>query len=328
MQTIKRVQQKEVPFSKLFEELTRLRVCEPERVVQVAQKRKRRKRLTDDGNLNILAADHPARRVIKAGNNAFAMADRQDFLTRIVRILSANAVDGVMTTMDVLEELLLLHDLMLSNDMPGFLDGKLMLVSLNRGGLNGVSWEMDDPMTGASPETTESMCMDGVKLLWRLCDDNNGSLETMNYCISAINEASKLKLPIFFEPLPVVREGGSYKLVKTAEALIPLIGAATALGDTSRYLWLKLPYCSDFARVAKSTTLPIVMLGGESGDTQQFLSDMKEGMTSQHNVRGTMIGRNVMYPSDDDPVTVAMAVQEIVHGGRNSSRAVAGESLR
>jgi hypothetical protein len=119
----------------------------------------------------------------------------------------------------------------------------------------------------------------------------------------------------------VVRENNSYKVIKTADALIPLIGVASALGDSSRYVWLKLPYCAEFSRVAKSTTLPIVMLGGESGETQKFLSDMKEGMHAHHNVRGTMIGRNVMYPASEDPVDVALLVQELVHNNGASKHA-------
>jgi DhnA family fructose-bisphosphate aldolase class Ia len=214
---------------------------------------------------------------------------------------------------------------MMENGIPGFLDGKLMLASLNRGGLHGVSWEMNDPLTGASPEYADALSFDGVKLLWRVCDDDAGSLETMKYCVSAINEASRLKLPIFFEPLPVVQENGSYKLIKNADALVPLVGAASALGDSSRYLWLKLPYCPDFGRVAKSTTLPIVMLGGESGNTDDFLAEMKDGMSAHHNVRGTMIGRNVMYPAIDDPVEVALAVQKLVHPDASQKTPFAGD---
>ena len=55
-----------------------------------------------------------------------------------------------------------------------------------------------------------------------------------------------------------------YVVVKTAEALARLAGVASALGDSSRYLWLKLPYCEGYETVARATTLPILLLGGES----------------------------------------------------------------
>jgi hypothetical protein len=43
-------------------QLTEIRVTEPERSLRVAKERKRRESLTLNGRLNILAADHPARR--------------------------------------------------------------------------------------------------------------------------------------------------------------------------------------------------------------------------------------------------------------------------
>src|SRR5438105_136593 len=50
--------------------LTSLRVCDPERALRMATARKRRLRLTIDGKLSVLAADHPARRVTKVGDHA------------------------------------------------------------------------------------------------------------------------------------------------------------------------------------------------------------------------------------------------------------------
>ena len=38
-------------------------------------------------------------------------------------------------------------------------------------------------------------------------------------------------------------------------------------------------------------------------------------MTAGANVRGAMIGRNVLYPGADDPRAVAAAVVSIVHEG-------------
>ena len=313
MPSLKTLRHQEVLFSRLFEELTELRVNEPERPLQIALKRKRRKRLTDNGRLNIIAADHPARGVVKAGNDAMAMADRQDLLTRIVRILTAEAADGVMATMDVIEELLLLHDLVPRLGLPPFLNDKLLLVSLNRGGISGSCWELDDPVTGPGPAACARWKMDGVKMLWRSCNSDTGSLTTMRACAQAITEAAAVQLPFFLEPLPVEKSEGKYKVTKQAQTLAQLVGVASALGDSSRYLWLKLPYCANFAVVAQATTLPILLLGGETADTAKFFAELKEGLATAHNVRGTMIGRNVLYPDPLDPVDVAATVHELVH---------------
>ncbi len=135
----------------LIARLTELRVTDPERSLRIAQSRRRRQQLASDGRLSILAADHPARRVLAVGSNSLGMADRHDYLARIVRVMQQGRIDGVMATMDILEDLLVLHELLAQEGQPELLDGKLLIPSLNRGGLLGVSWEMDDPMTGASP---------------------------------------------------------------------------------------------------------------------------------------------------------------------------------
>ena len=297
----------------LLTRLTEIRVHDPEYALRVAKSRERRVALTADGKLNILAADHPARRVTSVGANPLGMADRHDYLARIVRVLMSGAVDGVMATMDIIEDLLILHDLFAHE---GFLNEKLLIASLNRGGLAGSSWEMNDPMTGASPETCATWNLDGAKILMRLCDDEPDSLRTMVASASAISETNALRIPMFLEPLPVVRTEKGYKVVKTAEALAKIVGVASALGDSSRFLWLKLPYCENYEVVARATSLPILLLGGESaGDPTAFLREVSAGMAAGSNVRGALVGRNVLYPGDDDPLAVAEAVGGIVHQG-------------
>jgi DhnA family fructose-bisphosphate aldolase class Ia len=132
----------------------------------------------------------------------------------------------------------------------------------------------------------------------------------------AINQTNALHIPMFLEPLPVAKTEKGYKVIKTAEALAKIVGVASALGDSSRYLWLKLPYCENYQVVARATTLPILLLGGESaGDPSAFLREVSAGMTAAPNVRGALVGRNVLYPGDDDPLAVAEAVGGIVHQG-------------
>ncbi len=303
--------------------ITEVRLADPERSLRTAQARKRRSTLTPDGRLNILAADHPARRVTKVGDDPLRMADRHSYLARIVRVLQSHVVDGVMATMDVLEDLLILHDLILEAGGPGLLDDRLLIVSLNRGGLAGASWEMDDPITGASPGTCADMGLDGAKLLLRICDEEPGSLNTMLYCARAITEMNALSLPTFLEPLPVVKNNGGYRVVKEAEALAKIVGVASALGDSSRYLWLKLPYCKNYEVVARATTLPILLLGGESvGDATPLLREIEAGLAAGANVRGALVGRNVLFPGPEDPLVVAQAAGSIIHHNLTVERAL------
>ena len=307
-------QSKEFLPDTVIARLIETRVKDPERPIQAARSRRRRERLTPDGRLNILAADHPARCVTGLGDDPLGMADRQDYLARIARVLSSDAVDGVMATMDVIDDLLILHDLTRPAGGPALLDEKLLIASLNRGGLAGAAWEMDDPMTGANPESCMAYGLDGVKILLRLCDDEPSSLRTLVAASKAINETNALKLPLFLEPLPVTRAADGYKVVKTAEALARTVGVASALGDSSRYMWLKLPYCEDFEVVARATMLPILLLGGEAtGDPTALLREIAAGLAAGGNVRGAMAGRNMLYPGLEDPLVVAEAVGGIIH---------------
>src|ERR1051326_4786759 len=229
--------------------LTDIRVHDPDFAWRSAQARVRREQLAPDGKLNLLAADHPARGVTKVGANGLAMADRQEYLARILRVLAATRVDGVMATMDILEDLLILDGLLRDSGGTPMLDAKLVIASLNRGGLAGSAWELDDPLTGPSPATCRECKLDGVKLLLRVDEGDPDSLKTLTACARAISESSVRGLPVFLEPLPVARTDKGYTVVKTPEALARLAGVASALGNSSRHLWLKLPYCEDYAAV-------------------------------------------------------------------------------
>lgn len=303
--------------------ITEARVSDPDCAWRAAQDRVRRERLTLDGRLAILAADHPARRVTKVGSNPIAMADRRDYLARIVRVLAAGGIDGLMATMDLIEDLLILDSLMAARGGAKLTDGKVLIGSLNRGGLAGTSWELDDPLTGATVRSCAEWRLDGVKILLRIGDGDAGSLKTMLMSAQAVNECNALRLPMFLEPLPVVKTEAGWAVQKEAGALARIAGVASALGDSSRHMWLKLPYAPDYEVVARSTTLPILLLGGESaGDPAPFLRELGAAMGAGPNVRGALVGRNVLYPGDEDPLAMGTAVGGIIHYGWTAEQAV------
>jgi DhnA family fructose-bisphosphate aldolase class Ia len=311
--------------------VTNVRVTDPERSLRVARERKRRGILTRDGKLNILAADHPARRVTRVGDDPLRMADRREYMARILRVLMSDSVDGLLATMDIIEDLLIIHDLMRARRGAGFLDDKLLIVSFNRGGLLGSSWEIDDPNSGPTAESCRQWGLDGAKILLRICDDEPDSLKTLMATVRAITQLNAVGLPMFLESLPVVKvnEGkhGAYKIVKTAEELARTAGAAAALGDSARYLWLKLPYCENYEMVANATTLPILLLGGEPvGDATPFLRELAAGLKAGPNVRGALVGRNILYPGDDDPLAVIESVGGIIHNGWTVEQALDRQS--
>lgn len=146
----------------LMAQLTEIRVSDPERSLRTAQERQQRERLTIDGKLSILAADHPARRVTRVGENPLRMADRHEYLARITRVMMSDNVDGLLATMDILEDLLIIHDLMKKTQDAPFLDNKVLIASFNRGGWLGSSWEIDDPVSGPTAATCTQWKLDGA----------------------------------------------------------------------------------------------------------------------------------------------------------------------
>lgn len=310
---------------RLFDLITEVRMGKRHAIKDAVQARKKRDTLAPDGRLVIVAADHPARRVTNVGDNPTAMGDRMDYLARIIRTLIAEGVDGLMATPDILEEVLLIDYLLKEQGASGVLDNKLMIGSMNRSGLAGVDYEMDDRMTAMTAAHLVEMGCDGGKMLLRIDTGRYSrySIATMDYCAKAVSECRAHGLPTFVEPLPVVATEGGYQVIMEADALIQVIGIASALGGSSQDMWIKVPYVPEYHRVVKSTTLPILMLGGASrGNPLHTLRAFEEGMGEGANVRGVMVGRNVLYCGKDDPLAVAEAVGKLVHDYASIDEAV------
>jgi DhnA family fructose-bisphosphate aldolase class Ia len=309
---------------RIFRMITDVRVDDPKLIEKSALRRKRRVKLTSDGRLAILASDHPARRVTKAGTDQLIMGNRQEYLGRILRVVSSPGFDGVMGTTDIIEDLLIVDQLLVERGGLSFLDQKVLLGCMNRGGLAGVSFEMDDRFTSFTVESIRQLQLDGAKLMFRLDPNDDRSLHTIENCARAITELNKYSVPVFIETFAVGKTTDGYKVLKTPEELIKIIGVATALGDSSKGIWLKIPYCEEFERVAKATSCPILMLGGESsGDPTPVLHEFAQGLACGPNVRGALVGRNVLFPGHEDPSAVADAVNRIVHHNYSADQAIA-----
>src|SRR5689334_20787677 len=125
-------------------EIVRTRVHNPEAIAEAAKRRVPASSVVGEhGRAMIIAADHPARGALGAGGDSMAMADRGALLDRLCVALERPGVTGVMGTADILEDLLLL----------GVLDGKSVFGSMNRAGLAGSVFEIDDRFTGYDAAT-------------------------------------------------------------------------------------------------------------------------------------------------------------------------------
>ncbi|GHA77221.1 hypothetical protein GCM10010512_04730 [Streptomyces thermoviolaceus subsp. thermoviolaceus] len=272
-------------------DLTAIRARHPEAVAEAAARRIRRPLLGDSGRLMIVAADHPARGALRVGDRELAMADRADLLNRLCVALSRPGVDGVLATADILEDLLLL----------GVLDGKVVMGSMNRGGLAGASFEMDDRFTGHRARDLARLRFDAGKLLLRIDYDDPGSLATLEASARAVDEMAEAGLPVFVEPFICRRLGGRVVNDLSAEAVTRAIAIASGLGGTSAYTWLKLPVTADpddMADVLRTSTLPTVLLGGEVGGDQKAAYARWRSALRLPTVQGLVVGRSLLYPAE------------------------------
>ena len=293
--------------------LTDLRVDKAPQIHQIAAARNRRPQLSSDGRLNLIAIDHPARGVTAAAGEPLAMADRRSLLARTIRALEDTGVDGVVATTDIIEELLLLHGIA-EGAHAGFLHRKLLVGSLNRGGLAGSAWELEDPWTGPSAKACASLRLDGAKLLLRVALEERDSLPTLTFAANAISAMHAQGIPCFVEPLVVHKHDGGWAVDHDAARLAQLVGVTTALGDSSARVWLKLPMVEQMATVARATTQPSLLLGGAThDDAAGFIRQVHAAMQAGHNMRGVVLGRNVLVPRDADPRAIAAAVSAVVH---------------
>lgn len=311
----------------IWDRLWALRIENPGLAEERMLKRKQRANLAPTGKLVILAADHPARMVTNVGDDPVAMGNRFDYLGRCARVLMASSVDGIMATADVIEDLVLLDSLYEDKAGKSFLDERVLIACMNRSGLAGAKYELMDRMTAyRDVKKIKKLNMDGAKLLMRLAIPDpydRYALQTMEECARCIEASHEVQLPVFLEPLPVKNVDGKYQVIMDADALIRIIGVASGLSHSSSNVWLKIPYVDNYNRVTQAFSGPILMLGGESkGNPVSVIEQFERGMGEGENVRGALVGRNILYPGPDDPAAVAEAVCEVIYHGLSANEAV------
>ena len=277
----------------LTDAVTEIRATDPDRIGRALAQRPRAD-LAGAGRLMVIACDHPARGALGAGERPLAMADREDLLRRCMTALSRPGVNGFLGTAEIIEDLTLL----------GALDGKLVWGSMNRIGLQGASFEMDDRFGAYDADGIEASHLDGGKMLTRINYADPASAATLEASAKAIDSLSERGLNAMIEPF-ISRWEDDGRIVNdlSEEAVIRSISIAQALGRSSAHTWLKLPCVSDPAsmrRVMASTSLPSLILGGEVSTDPEATRASWAAALELPNVRGLVVGRSLLYPGNDD----------------------------
>jgi hypothetical protein len=291
-----------------FERLRELRAHRPEAIAEACARRRRRRGLDASGRLMLVAADHPARGMLSVRDHPLAMADRYDLLARLVTALGRPGVDGVLGTADILEDLLLL----------GALEDKVVIASMNRGGLQGAVFELDDRFTAYDAAAIARSGFDGGKTLTRIDLEDSGTAATLEATARAVDDLASQGLIAMIEPFMSRRVDGVLRNDLSTEAVIRSVTVAAGLGGTSAYTWLKLPVVEGMAEVMAATTLPTLLLGGDPDELPEETYATWEKALALPGVRGLIVGRTLLYPPDDDvagAVDTAAALVRARHGG-------------
>lgn len=286
-----------------IDRIRRQRAEQPQSIQQAYATRERRPLLAGDGRLFIVAADHPARGALGVRKNATAMASRTELLARLALALSRPGVDGVLGTPDILDDLALL----------GLLDGKIAVGSLNRGGLRGSVFEIDDRYTGHDIASIAAAKLDFAKLLIRISLSDPATAHTLETTARAVTEAARSGVPIMLEPFISNWIDGRIVNDLRPEAVITSVAIASGLGADSSYSWLKLPVVPDMERVLDATTLPTLLLGGDPDGSPDETYASWQAALALPGVRGLVVGRSLLYPQDDDVAAAVDTAAALVH---------------
>lgn len=274
-----------------YEKLLETGLRRPELVARAKSARRRPESLTGPhGKMFIIAADHAARGALSVGRQPLAMADRREVLMRLCRALERPAVNGVLGSADILEELLLL----------GALEGKTVFGSMNRGGLAGSVFEADDRFTGYTAAAIRRSGFDGGKMLIKISPEDRSTVRTLESAASAVNQLAEHQLLAMVEPFMAYRRDGKLSNDLSTDAVVRSIGVVSALGATAAHIWLKVPNVPDMARVLNASTLPTLILGGDvSHDSGATFTQWAETLQLP-GAQGLVVGRSLLFPPGDD----------------------------
>ena len=299
-----------------YAEITDVRAADPQAIERAWQTRTIRPAIRGNGRLMIVAADHPARGALGVGDRPTAMNSRTDLLDRLRAALADPGVDGVLATADILDDLLLL----------GALEDKVVFSSMNRGGLAGAQFELDDRMTAATAAATAAARMNGGKMLCRIDLDDPGTVSTLEACARAVDELASHGLIAMLEPFMSTRVDGKVRNDLSPDAVIKSVHIGQGLGSTSAYTWMKLPVVDEMDRVMESTTLPTLLLGGDPPiRTRRSRAGRRHWPPS---VRGLIVGRTLLYPADDDVSSAVATAVSMVRAGASQRQTASTTSRR
>ena len=168
---------------------------------------------------------------------------------------------------------------------------------MNRGGLQGAAFELDDRFTAYDVPTLLRLRFDGGKMLTRIDLADPGTVRTLEQLRAPPSPSwPRPGCPPWSSRSCPPGEGDRVVNDLTAAGVAKSVGIASALGATSAYTWLKLPVVDDMERVMAATTLPTLLLGGDPTTSPDETYAAWAKALALPGVRGLVVGRALLYP--------------------------------
>jgi hypothetical protein len=170
-------------------------------------------------------------------------------------------------------------------------------------------FEVDDRFTAYTAGALAAANLDGGKMLLRMDPDDRATAGTLEACATAVTDLARHRITALIEPFMVHHRDGRRVNDLSPDSVIRSIAVASGLGATSAYRWLKIPVVEEMERVAESSTLPALLLGGNTADHLDDVLGRWQAALRLPSVHGLVAGRTLLYPPGDD---VAAAVDAAV----------------
>lgn len=244
--------------------------------------------------LLILAADHRARGVLTIERYA-------DYLAALRAALPA--CDGLMASAQPLADLV----------GDGLAPGQSSWLSLNRTGLAGTAFELDDRSV-ASAERAQREGYSGIKWMTRIDIEDPITADALEMLGALLEDVAELGLHAMIEPL-------SWSHDAVDRSVDGIVYAAVLAHDLGAPL-LKVPVpdvmpgserVDAVARIVESVGVPVLFLGGPyRADRLELLHEIGDAMAG--GAAGLAIGRGVYL--DPFPGEMAALVRAVVDAGK------------
>ena len=286
-------------FEQRLRSLRETRARLPELVRNRHASRRRRPVMGHDGRLLLIEADGPSSANLAVGDDPDGLADRGEFLFRLVSALERRGVDGVIASVDVMDDLLLLE----------VLEDRLAVGSMNNGGLTGSVFALESRFTGYDADSVILSHLDGGKMSVRidpLDAATAGVVETCGHAVTGLAAGGVLAI---VAPSWCRRTDAGMAADQSPDALVRAVDVAAALGGRSPFTWLIVPLVDELDRVMAATTLPALVLVGETGIEDPRLPDVLR----LPGIRGMVLPGEMLYPPDGDVVAMIDRAAELVH---------------